>query len=105
MILFIWYRRRTKKQAKEVAADVIEQDTMQKAQLHSDDYKPRREELAGSYVPPKVRAINGLYEVEYHDWKVGRGELSANEVAIAEKDGHLDSATSDYPSPLPSHQR
>ena len=59
---------------------------MDKAQLHSDEYKPKRNELVVSQVPQRVRAIEGLHEIEYHDLKAGRGELSANEAAAAEKD-------------------
>lgn len=78
---------------------------MDKAQLHSDDYKPKREELAGSKVPPRIRAIEGLYEIEYHDLKAGRGELSANEVAAAEKDELLNRTVNEGPSQLQSSQR
>lgn len=60
------------------------QDAQEKAQLHSDEYKPRREELIGSKAPLRIRTIDGLHEVEYQDLSRVRSEMSANEVAAAE---------------------
>ena len=56
----------------------------EKAQLHSDEYRPPREELQGSTVPRKIRAIDGLHEVEYRDIRAGKGEMEANEPAALE---------------------
>lgn len=62
------------------------QEPGEKAQLHSDDYKPTREELEGSKALLPVRTIEGLHEVEYRDLTKVRSEMSANEVAAAELD-------------------
>lgn len=56
----------------------------EKAQLHSDEYKPPREELVGSVNKHRVRATHGLHEVEYRDMVDGTGEMAANEAAAPE---------------------
>lgn len=85
VLLFIWRHRRTRKRksaAKNTATGGDE--PQEKAQLHSDEYKPQREELEGSKASPRIREIAGLNELEHVRLSKTRSEMAANEVAGAE---------------------
>ena len=84
VIFFIWRHRRAARRRKTESADVIAGTQEEKAQLHSDEYKPRREELEGSKAAMKVRQIGGLNELEHDPISRVRSEMSANEPAARE---------------------
>lgn len=87
VVSFIWWHRRKRRDEKATAQERKSlQDRLDKAQLHSEDYKPHREELQGSRVPLQIRMIDGVHEVEHQDISRIRSELSANEIAAAELD-------------------
>jgi len=83
-----------------------EQEPTEKAQLHSDEYKPPREELEDTRAPPKMRTVEGLHEMEYHDFAAVRSEMSANEVAASElRDGTVSSPVTDSSTLVGSSSR
>ncbi|KAK5942171.1 hypothetical protein PMZ80_006126 [Knufia obscura] len=92
LIILALFIRRHRHHAKRrlaaaTAADSAARDQTEKAQLHSDEYKPPREELEGSKAPMILRTIEGLHEMEYREMSSARVEMDANEVAAAELRG------------------
>lgn len=83
LLFFIWKHRKNKRKIM-LSAGETEAAYGQKAQLHSDDYKPKREELEGSKVPRKVKVVGGLNEMEHTPLSVTRSEMSVNEAAALE---------------------
>lgn len=84
VIFFIWRHRRAVKRRKTAHPETTAQTEQEKAQLHSDDYKPRREELEGSEAAIKVRQVGGLNELEHDPISRVRSEMSVNEPAARE---------------------
>lgn len=85
VVFFVWRRRRQSKSDKAAQEQVLIDG--EKAQLHSDDVKPKREEVEGSAVPRKVRVIEGMHEVENTSLMKPDLEMDVNEVAAAEAGG------------------
>ena len=60
MAFFIWRHRKHEKSTRPVErTEIVEQE---KAQLYSDEYKPKRKEMQGSIVPKRIRTVGGLSE-------------------------------------------
>lgn len=79
---FIWRHRKQKKRTRQVEhTEIVEQE---KAQLHSDEYQPKREEMQGSIVPKRIRTVGGLTELEYLPYDRTWSEMPVNEAVGAE---------------------
>lgn len=81
VVFFIWRHRRNRKRQSGVTSTTLteHQQPGEKAQLHSDEYKPHREELEVSHGLPRVRQVGELTELEYAPYSGTRPEMAANE--------------------------
>lgn len=67
-----------KHQRAATATTAAKEAQQEKAQLHSEDYKPHLIELQGSRGATKVRQVEGLHELDHALLSSSRGELPAN---------------------------
>lgn len=84
---FIWRHRRQKKRHLAQQQSFVgtgDNSHTEKAQLHSDEYRPHREELQGSKVPPRIRTVGGMNELDATGLERVRSEMASNEPAAQE---------------------
>lgn len=94
VLFFVWRHRKQRhlqklKQGIDDPATAEEFSKPEKAQLHSDEYRPHREELPGSKAPLRVRTVGGLNEMEHSPLERTYSEMAANEPAGSELKGDL----------------